>query len=167
MTTLRLQTLLPTSPERAFDLALDLEEHARSAAATGERVVSTTAEGPMKLGDEVTFEACHLGLRWKLTARITLHAPPHAFVDEQTRGPFRAMRHEHRFEPHAQGTMMTDLFTFAAPNVLFCGRLVERLLLKPHLTRFLRTRAEHLRRVARDGPRPEGPISNGPSPDSR
>lgn len=144
MTTLRLETLLPGPPERAFDLAIDLEEHTRSAAGTGERTVATTAKGALALGDEVTFEARHLGLRWRLTSRITQYERPHRFVDQMVRGPFRSFRHEHLFEPVEGGTRMTDVSTFAAPG----GTPVERAILKPHLERFLRTRADHLRRVA-------------------
>lgn len=144
MTTIRVETLLPTIPERAFDLAIDLEEHARSTAATGERIVATTAIGPMRLGDEVTFEARHLGLRWRLTSRITAYERPRRFVDEMVRGPFRSFRHEHRFEPVEGGTQMTDVLAFSAPF----GAIVERTLLKRHLERFLRARNAHLQRSA-------------------
>ena len=143
MRTVCVETLLPCPPERAFDLAIDLDEHVRSAAATGERVIARTGTGPLHLGDEVTFEARHLGLRWRLSARIVLHDRPNVFVDEATRGPFRSMRHEHLFEAVERGTRMTDLLTFSAPLPWLTEAIIAR-----HLERFLIARAEHLRRAA-------------------
>lgn len=149
MTTVRVETLFPVPPEQAFDLAADLEEHVRSTRATGERIVATTAAGrPIREGDEVTFEARHLGFRWRLTSRITVFDRPRRFVDETIRSPFRSFRHEHLFEPvtvenEVAGTRMTDILTFAAPF----GWLTEPLLAR-HLERFLKARNAHLRRVA-------------------
>ena len=148
MTTVRVETLLPASPEAAFDLAADLEEHVRSAGTSGERIVATTAAGrPIRLGDEVTFEARHLGLRWRLTSRITAHDRPRCLVDETIRSPFRSFRHEHLFEPvpieSGEGTRMIDVLTFSAP----LGALTEPILAR-HLERFLRTRNAHLKKAA-------------------
>ena len=143
MRTIQVETEIAARRERCFNLALDLVEHAQSAAATGERVVETTAKGRLGLNDTVTFEATHFGLRWRMTARVTLLEENLRFVDEQVRGPFRSFRHEHIFEPVDAGTRMVDVFTFAAPFPRLTEPLLER-----HLERFLRHRAAHLRRQA-------------------
>lgn len=142
MTTVRVETLLPASPERAYDLAGDLEAHTRSAAHTGELVVRSTVEGALRTGDEIVFSARHLGVRWTLAARIVAVDRPHRFEDIQIRGPSRAMRHEHLFAPVEGGTLMTDVMTVSAPF----GWLTEPIIAR-HLARFLRTRNEHLREV--------------------
>jgi len=62
-------------------------------------------------GDTVTWEARHLGRRWRLTSRITDFAPPEHFADEQVRGPFASFRHVHTFTPIGDGsTLMIDEF---------------------------------------------------------
>jgi hypothetical protein len=111
----RVETLIEAPPQVCFDTARDVGLHARSAAATGERVVGGTAErlaeGLLGLGDEVTFEARHLGLRQRLTARITRFESPRLFVDEQVRGALRSFVHTHEFRPAGpwgDSTIMVD-----------------------------------------------------------
>ncbi|MEU4155415.1 SRPBCC family protein [Actinoplanes sp. NPDC026670] len=72
------------------------------------------------------------------------------FVDEQVRGPFAMMRHEHLFEPDGAATRMTDRMTFAAPLGPL-GAVVARLVLAPYLRRLLIRRAAHLDMLVRSG----------------
>jgi ligand-binding SRPBCC domain-containing protein len=65
------------------------------------------------------------------------------FRDEMISGPFRRMRHDHWFEPRADGTLMRDEFDFASALPPF-----DALVLRPHLSRFLIARNETIRRVA-------------------
>lgn len=60
------------------------------------------------------------------------------------------MRHEHRFEECNEGTQMIDVVTFLAPFGPI-GWLAEKLILAPHLTRFLKLRAKFLKTTA-EGP---------------
>jgi ligand-binding SRPBCC domain-containing protein len=82
-----------------------------------------------------------------LTSRITAFEPPTRFVDEQTRGPFRAFRHEHRFESVGGGTRMLDDWRHEAPFGVL-GWLVDRLVLGRYLRRELRIRNRALKREA-------------------
>ena len=83
-----------------------------------------------------------------MTSRITVCERPYRFVDEQTRGPFRMLRHEHLFRALRLGdTQMTDRMTVSAP-LGPVGAVVTRLLLAPYLRRLLERRAAHLKRVA-------------------
>ena len=52
-------------------------------------------------------------LRWR--TRINLWQPPHRFVDEQVRGPYRQWIHEHTFEPRDGGTLARDCVRYAVP----------------------------------------------------
>ena len=120
------------------------------------RETATTNNGRRKLalGDEVTFRARHFGLRWRMTSRITAYEAPRYFVDEQTRGPFRSLRHEHHFDDDGDGgTRMTDRMTIAAPFGIL-GALATPLLLAPYLRRLLKQRALHIKRLA-EAPTPE------------
>ena len=102
----------------------------------------------LALGDEVTFTARHLGWSWRLTSRVTELDRPHRFVDEQVRGPFRSMRHEHLFEPAEPGrTRMTDRMTFRAP-LGPVGDLVARAVLARYLQRLLQQRGRYVSQQA-------------------
>jgi ligand-binding SRPBCC domain-containing protein len=54
-----------------------------------------------------------LPLRWR--SRIEEWQPGRMFVDRQLRGPYRLWHHTHRFEPHAQGTLVSDRVRYAIP----------------------------------------------------
>jgi ligand-binding SRPBCC domain-containing protein len=91
----------------------------------------------------VTWEARHLGPRRRLSVRITRYDRPRMFRDEMVSGPFRSMRHDHWFDECGTGTRMRDVFEFRtiAPPL-------DRLLLAPHLRRFLIARNDVIRRAA-------------------
>jgi hypothetical protein len=46
---------------------------------------------------------------------ISAWQPPHRFVDQQLRGPYRRWIHEHTFEPRDGGTLCRDLVKYAVP----------------------------------------------------
>jgi ligand-binding SRPBCC domain-containing protein len=68
-------------------------------------------------------------LRWR--SEITAWDPPHRFVDEQRRGPYRTWRHEHRFSADGGGTLVEDDVTYAVRG----GGLVDRLFVRRDLDR--------------------------------
>jgi ligand-binding SRPBCC domain-containing protein len=139
---IELETFISAPPERCFDLSLSVDLHLCSAAETSERVISGPTSGVLGLGDTVTWEGRHFGVRWRLTVRVTHYDRPRMFRDEMTDGPFRRLRHDHWFDEVDGGTRMTDAFefTFLMPPL---DALAAR-----HLRRFLQRRAELIRRVA-------------------
>lgn len=69
-------------------------------------------------------------IRWRTL--INVWEPPHRFVDEQLRGPYRMWHHEHTFQSVAGGTNVIDRVTFrpiggALMTRLFVGRDVRRI----------------------------------------
>ncbi len=52
-------------------------------------------------------------ITWK--TRIARWNPPHEFVDEQLKGPYRIWVHTHRFLPLAEGTEIHDEVTYRLP----------------------------------------------------
>lgn len=69
-------------------------------------------------------------LRWRTLIREW--NPPHSFVDEQIRGPYRQWIHRHTFEPQNGGTLARDIVHYAVPfdfiaHPLFVRRDIERI----------------------------------------
>ncbi|MEM7788713.1 MAG: SRPBCC family protein [Bacteroidota bacterium] len=150
MTTLEVVTRIHATPGACFDLARDVDVHAESLAHAGERVTLRPDHARLRLGDEVEFEGRHLGVRQRLRARITAFDRPHHFRDEQVRGAFRSFVHDHEFVPEADGTRMTDRIRFQAPGGPL-GVLVERVILRPYLTRLIARRGRELKHLAETG----------------
>ena len=147
MPTIRIATSIDAPPERCFDLARDVGAHVRSTAGTGERAVGGVTIGLLELGDEVTWEARHLGIRQRLTARISRFERPVLFEDVMVRGAFACLRHVHEFLPRDGGTTMIDTFTFTSP-LGPVGAIVDRLFLAGYMRRLLVSRANELKRMA-------------------
>jgi ligand-binding SRPBCC domain-containing protein len=80
-----------------------------------------------------------LPLRWR--SEITAWEPPHRFVDEQRRGPYRRWIHEHTFEEHDGVTVIRDRVRYAPPG----GRLVNELFVRRDVEAIFRYRQEKLR----------------------
>ena len=70
-----------------------------------------------------------LPLRWQ--SEITVWDPPRRFVDEQRRGPYRSWIHEHELIERDGGTEVRDFVRYTVPG----GRLVDRLIVRPDVTR--------------------------------
>lgn len=62
--------------------------------------------------------------RWR--TRIAVWEPPHRFVDEQLRGPYRQWIHEHTFVDHDGGTLTRDRVEYAVPGGALVNSLVVR-----------------------------------------
>lgn len=87
-------------------------------------------------------------VRWK--TEITAWEPPHRFVDEQRRGPYRLWIHEHTFEDTADGgTLIQDRVRYQVPF----GRLANWLLVERDVRAIFTFRGETLIRLF--GGRPE------------
>jgi ligand-binding SRPBCC domain-containing protein len=142
---LLVETVIDAGPERCFELSLSVDAHLASMGESRERAIDGVTTGTMRLGDTVTWQARHFGLRFRMTSEITVFERPWRFVDEQVRGPFRYWRHEHTFSRIGPNrTRMTDDAQFAAPAGP-AGRLVERLVLTRYLTGLLEQRNRWLR----------------------
>lgn len=147
MLVLRLWTLIAAPPERVFDLARSIDAHQDSTEATHERAVGGVTHGLIGLGEEVTWEARHFGIKQRLTVRITGFERPARFQDVMVSGAFKSMKHDHEFGPQASWTLMVDRFEFESPFGIL-GRIVDRLFLAGYLRRFLIRRNEVLKKLA-------------------
>jgi len=145
---IEIETQIEASPERCFDLARDVGVHCQTAAFTEERAVPPgRTSGLLELGDLVTFEAVHLGVRQRLTAEIVELKRPFRFVDEQVRGTFLWLRHVHTFAAQGSGTLMTDVLEWQSP-LGFLGNIADRLFVGRHMKRFVTRKQEELKQMA-------------------
>lgn len=149
MYTIRITTWINAPIARCFDLARSVDAHLESASHTGERVIVGPTTGLLGLGDEITWEAKHFGITQRLSAKITAFEPPAFFQDRMIQGAFKFLEHDHLFEAQDRGTLMTDLLRFQAPLGPL-GWVAERILVGPHMRKFLVQRAAVLKKLAEE-----------------
>ena len=148
MPVITLRTLIHAPIERCFDLSRDIDLHIRSTAQTGEVAVAGVTTGLISLGEEVTWEARHFGVRQRLTTRITAYDRPAYFRDSQVRGAFKRFDHDHRFETLSTGaTLMRDIFDYESPLGLL-GILADHVFLENYMRSLLKRRNSVLKEVA-------------------
>lgn len=132
-----------------FDLARNVDIHTKTTGKTKEKAVAGKTEGILGLGDCVTWEAVHFGIKQRLTAKMTIVEAPHKFVDVMVKGAFHSFTHTHLFHEENGGTVMTDLFDYKSPFGFF-GRIADSLFLKKYMERFIKERAEELKKIAEE-----------------
>ncbi len=147
MTTMVIETRIVAPADVCFDLARDVDAHVRTTASTGERVVLGRTSGLLELGDSVTFEAVHFGLRLRLTSRVVELERPRRFIDEMVAGPFASLRHVHDFLPEGTATLMRDTLVWTSP-LGGLGRIADRLVIERHMRAFMITKQSALKAEA-------------------
>ena len=123
---------LPRPIEEVFTFFADAGNLARlTPPSMGFRVLTPT---PIELRvgtlSDYRLRVAGVPIRWR--ARINVWEPPHRFVDEQLRGPYRFWLHEHTFESKDGGTLIGDRVEYAPiggslAEKLFVGRTVRRI----------------------------------------
>jgi ligand-binding SRPBCC domain-containing protein len=142
-----LHTLISASPERCFDLSRDADVHLLSTKHTNERVVKGRTSGLFEMGDNVTWEAVHLGIKQRLSTVITGFHRPVFFEDTMKKGAFKSMRHEHHFKNEGDGTLMTDIFEYEVPLGL-PGKFFDFIYLRKYMTNLLTRRNACIKELA-------------------
>lgn len=91
-----------------------------------------TSDVSMRRGLRIEYRIRPLGFPMTWVSEITAYDPPHRFVDEQVRGPYRAWHHEHGFRSSDGGTEVTDMVRYALPFGPI-GRAAHALLVRRQL----------------------------------
>ncbi|MFS0690161.1 SRPBCC family protein [Sporosarcina sp. 179-K 8C2 HS] len=130
-----------------FDLTRNVEVHTQTTAKTKEKAIAGVTTGLMENGDTVTWEAVHLGVRQRLTAKIIEMDRPHKFTDVMVKGAFHSFTHTHEFIESGTGTIMKDTFSYKSPFGLI-GKIADRLFLEKYMKNFIADRAKELKRIA-------------------
>jgi ligand-binding SRPBCC domain-containing protein len=144
---IHLETRIAAPARRCFFLALSIDLHVQSTAGTRERAVAGVTTGLIGNGESVTWQGRHFGLMLRHTSKITQYEPPTFFQDVMTAGRFKSFEHDHRFREQDGETVMKEELRFSAPFGVL-GFLVESLVLRNYLTRFLLERNKLLKQVA-------------------
>ena len=80
-------------------------------------------------------------LRWQ--SEITTWEPPHRFVDEQRRGPYRTWIHEHTFKESTGGCEVRDFVRYTVLG----GWVADRLFVGHNVRRIFEYRARRLQEI--------------------
>jgi hypothetical protein len=101
---------------------------------------------PLAQGTRIEYRIRWLGVPQRWTAEIAEYDPPHRFVDIQVRGPYRSWRHEHIFEPIADGTRVHDRVQYELPFGPL-GHIAHALVVRGQLERIFAYRAQAVERL--------------------
>lgn len=150
MPKIELETLVNADIEICFDLSRSIDLHTISTSRTNEVAVSGVTSGLISLNETVTWEATHFFVRQKLTSKITSLERPFHFRDEQTKGAFKYIKHDHYFEKTKNGCLMKDIFDFQSPLGII-GIVVDELIMTRYLANFLTERNSVIKEYAETG----------------
>lgn len=99
-------------------------------------------EIPMRVGALIDYQIRIHGIPVRWRTEIADWNPPHSFVDQQLRGPYRLWRHTHTFTEKNGGTLCGDRVEYAVPG----GALVNKLFVRRDVEKIFAYRAEALKK---------------------
>ena len=135
------ELLLPLRPEQMFSFFADARN--LDVITPSWLHFRTVTPGPieMRAGTIIDYRLRVRGFPLHWRTLIKEWQPPHRFVDEQVRGPYREWIHTHTFEPHQGGTLARDVVQYAVP----LDSIVHPLLVRPDIERIFAFRQAALR----------------------
>ena len=80
----------------------------------------------LRLGTIIDYRIRIHGVPLSWQSEISVWNPPHSFVDEQRRGPYKRWIHTHRFAEERGGTRVRDEVDFAVPGGFLAAPFVTR-----------------------------------------
>jgi ligand-binding SRPBCC domain-containing protein len=99
-------------------------------------IITSGKPSKMYPGQIITYKVSPVaGIKTNWVTEITHVSEQSFFVDEQRFGPYRMWHHEHHFEVHGEGVLMTDRVSYKLP-LGFLGRIAHFL--------FVRKQLEHI-----------------------
>ena len=144
--TLTNELWLPQPPDEVFPFFADASNLERLTPPSLRFQILTPLPTEMEVGTLIDYRIRLRGVSMRWQSEITVWDPPHRFVDEQRRGPYRLWVHEHVFIPQAGtardgGTLARDIVQYA----VFGGAIVQRLFVASELERIFDYRNAALR----------------------
>ena len=142
-----LETIIYADIEKCFDLARSIDLHKISTANTNEIAIDGTTSGLINLNECVTWQAVHFGIKQQLTSKITVFERPFIFRDEQVKGIFKIIKHDHLFEQKKNYVLMKDKFYYEAPFG-WAGKIFNKIILTKYLKKLLEERNKIIKKFA-------------------
>jgi ligand-binding SRPBCC domain-containing protein len=131
---------LPRRRQGLFPFFADAANLQRITPASLQFHIETPLPVEMRQGTLIDYRLRLRGVPVRWRSVISAWDPPYRFVDEQRRGPYRWWRHEHLFIDEGNHTLILDRVEYGVPG----GRLVNRLLVAPELTRIFAFRRQKI-----------------------
>lgn len=147
MPSIHLTTFIAAPVNRVFDLARSIDMHKQSMTRHKEEAVAGIRFGLIEKDESVTWKAKHLFKTRFFRSEITEMKKPDLFIDQQVKGDFKMMKHEHHFKPCDNGTIMIDLVEFEAPYGSF-GKLFSKLYLTGYMKSLIEQRNKAIKEFA-------------------
>ncbi len=147
MPIIKLEITINAPIERVFDLARCIDLHEETMSKHNEKAIAGITKGLINLGESVTWEATHFGVRQKLTSKITEYKHPVHFQDSMIKGAFKCFTHDHFFEENKAKTIMRDVFDYSSP-LWFFGKIADILFLEKYMKQMLEERNNLIKKVA-------------------
>jgi ligand-binding SRPBCC domain-containing protein len=138
--TLETRLIIPLSPEKLFPFFADAGNLESITPPWLHFEILTPLPMEMRLGAFIEYHLRLHGISVRWLTEITLWEPPHRFVDEQKRGPYREWIHEHTFAERDGGCEMRDFVQYAVPG----GWLTNRLFVRRNVQQIFEYRAQKL-----------------------
>lgn len=133
---------LPVTRERVFPFFADAHNLEIITPPWLNFKILTPGEIPMRVGALIDYQIRIHGIPVRWRTEIAGWNPPHSFVDQQLRGPYRLWRHTHTFTEKNGGTLCGDRVEYAVPG----GALVNKLFVRRDVEKIFAYRAEALKK---------------------
>ena len=115
MPSFEMQSIVAAAPEDVFDFLIRPENIIRvTDPESGLKPVAAPAV--FERGSRIELELTGLGPVQKFLYEVTEFDRPNRFTEVLVKGPLKAFRHEHLFEPVEGGTRVIDQITFEPPG---------------------------------------------------
>ena len=147
MTVIKLQTEINAPIQKVFDLNRNIDIHKLSTSKSKETAIAGITSGLINKGETVTWRGKHFGVYLTHKSLISQMEIPKYFIDEMIEGRFNKFKHIHEFIEENGITIMNDTIEYETPFGIF-GTIFDRLLLKSHLTKFIKERNHFIKEVA-------------------
>ncbi len=106
-------------------------------------VVLTPKPIEMEVGTLIDYRLKLRGIPVRWQTEITGWEPPHFFVDEQRRGPYKRWIHKHTFFETDEGTLVKDEVEYAVPG----GNLIDKLFVRADIEKIFKYRSQKLQEL--------------------